>query len=104
VAVLMAGLAGPRFAAARAPATGRMTLTFTEHSPLGELEQVLRRLGALHPPTAKEKAQAEFDLAREPFDVFIPPNYRASVPHGLFVWIGVTDASPEWFDVLARHR
>ncbi len=46
----------------------------------------------------------EYDLASLSFEVFVPRSYHPDVPHGLFVWMGVTDVPPAWMDVLARHK
>jgi predicted esterase len=83
----------------------RLKLTFTEHNPLSERDLVCIRLGAtVVPPPPHPTLSAEFDLTTEPFDVIVPPGYRSTTPHGIFVWMGVTDPSPEWFDVLARQK
>jgi len=85
--------------------TGLLKLTFTERSPLSRLDQLSNRTGdGFERLTPSEVALAEYDLAKESFDVFVPPDYQPDVPHGLLVWVGVTEYSPEWLDVLPRHR
>jgi hypothetical protein len=89
---------------AEAPAsTGRLHLTFTERSPLSTLDVVLRRMDYTN-LAASAAASLEYDLTRLSFEVFVPPTYRPDAPHGLFVWLGVTDVSPTWLKVLARHK
>jgi hypothetical protein len=88
-------------APANAPAaTGRLRLTFSEHSPLSGMDTVLQRLDmADHPPDNLQNMA--YDLT---FDVFVPPNYTPNVPHGLLVWMGVSGFSAAWLDVLPRHK
>jgi len=82
------------------PATGWLHLTLTEHSPLSAPGEVLKRLDmADHPPENMES------LAYGPsFDVFVPPSYNPNAPHGLLVWMGMTEFSSAWLDALSRHQ
>ncbi len=96
--------AGSSGSPANTPAsTGRVHLTFAERSPLSALDVVTGRMemSSLSP---EGRASFEYDLARLSFEVFVPPTYKPDVPHGLFVWLGVTDISPAWLPVFARHR
>jgi len=61
-------------------------------------------MGAIKPPTETEIKEAEYDPAHEPFGAYISPAYKPDGTWGLFVWVGVTDPSPEWMQVLARHK
>ncbi len=89
---------------AKAPAaTGHLRLTFTERSPLSALDVVLRRMDYVN-MSAAAAASLQYDLARLSFEVFVPSTYKPDVPHGLFVWMGVTDVPPAWVNVLARHK
>lgn len=83
--------------------TGNLRLTFTERSPLSAIDVVLQRMDYANSSIELRKS-FEYDLAGLSFDVFVPRTYRADVPHGLFVWMGVTDVTPAWRNVLARHR
>jgi len=83
--------------------TGNLRLTFTERSPLSAIDVVLQRMDYANSSVELRKS-FEYDLAGLSFDVFVPRTYRADVPHGLFVWMGVTDAPPAWRNVLARHK
>ncbi len=104
VSVLMASATGSGGPPARMPAaTGRLHLTFTERSPLSAVEVVLDRTGYVN-PSPNVVASFEYDLAHLSFEVFVPPTYRPEVPHGLFVWMGVTDVPPVWLNALARHK
>lgn len=104
---LTCALAAPATASAApptaAPATGRLQLTFTQRSPLSASDVVPQRLDWAGLP-ASDLAQLEYDLGRESFDVVVPATYKPDVPHGLFVWMGVTEFSPEWLPVLARYK
>jgi len=102
----VAGSPGARPATAPA-ASGHQRLTFTERHPLSALDEVVRRLDVRFDTMAASDvalAKQEYDLANESFDVFVPTTYKPEVPHGLFVWVGVTPVSPEWFGVLSRHK
>jgi predicted esterase len=54
---------------------------------------------------SRDPKSIDYDVATEAFEVSVPPNYAKNGPaFGLFFWSGVTEFSPSWFDVLARHR
>lgn len=89
-------------ASATLPVPGRQRLTFTERSPYSEPNVVLGRMDYNRQTTALKTF--EYDLASLSFEVFIPRTYHPDVPHGLFVWMGVSDVPPAWMDVLARHK
>jgi predicted esterase len=82
--------------------TGLLHLNFAERSPYSEPNVVLSRMEYSRQST--DMRAFEYDLARLSFEVFVPRSYRPDVPHGLFVWMGVTDVPPAWRDVLARHK
>lgn len=87
--------------AAEFPTTpGHHTLQFAESALQSGAEEVKARLSAAEtaPP---------YDIAKEHFDLFIPPGYRAAEPFGLFIWIdaGPTPKMPAaWEAVLAKHK
>ncbi|MCY2953634.1 MAG: hypothetical protein NTU53_16895 [Planctomycetota bacterium] len=86
--------------------TGHLRLSFGERSPLSERDEVLRRIDANlrnMGPNA-DKASLEYDLATESFEVFVPLGYRPGVPHGLFVWTGVTEVPSAWQAIFSRHK
>jgi len=102
--VLGASTAGPDGASTKVPvSTCSLHLTFTERSPLSTIDVVLQRMDYANSSVELRKS-FEYDLAGLSFDVFVPRTYRADVPHGLFVWMGVTDVPPAWRNVLARHK
>ncbi len=107
-AVLILSLLAPAMPGAEsspgAHATGQFQLTFTERSPHSRTETVFKRMGRTNPPTATEIKDATYDPARDPFEVYVPPTYKADGSFGLFVWVGVSEASAEWLPVLARHK
>jgi dienelactone hydrolase len=89
---------------ARTPApTGPLRLTFTERSPYSATDLVLQRMGYSRQSIGNSKA-FEYDLSSLSFEAFVPRSYSPDVPHGLFVWLGVTDVPPAWVDILARHK
>jgi dienelactone hydrolase len=91
---------------AKPDATGHLHLTFTQRSPLSAPDVVIDRLDELRRGVTEANARKScaYELANESFDAVVPAGYRPSVPHGLFVWMGVTAPSPEWMQVLARHK
>jgi len=104
VLAFVASATSPTTSLTRAPTpTGRLHLTFAERSPLSALDVVLSRMD-MNSLSAKNAASLEYDLARLSFEVVVPPTYKPDVPHGLFVWLGVSDFSPAWLNVLARHK
>jgi hypothetical protein len=82
-------------------------LTFTERSPHSSFKEVCR---AMEIDAAffdrRDAAPGTYDLAKESFDVFVPPTYRPDAPHGLLVFLGARpEAFPrEWLDALRRNR
>jgi len=104
LALLSIGAAPAKAPVETAP-TGRMNLVFSERSALSYPEALAQRLGPyafvdIAHATPTEAARNEYDVTRESFDVVVPQGYRPDVPHGLFVWVGVTEYSPEWLEVL----
>lgn len=90
-------------------ATPKLPLKFTERSPLSSAaEQRARGAPAAIAPTMGRDGriitEPDHDLSAETFDVYVPSSYSPSTPYGLFVWMGVTEISPSWPDILARHR
>ena len=103
IAVFVAATSSCGGEPSKAPAaTGPLHLTFTERSPLSSADVVLQRMDLADQPGGAESLA--FDLASEPFEVFVPPTYRPELPHGLLVWMGVSEFSSAWLNVLARHR
>jgi predicted esterase len=84
--------------------TGRLTLTFTQRSALSSPGEARRRFTDESSGQGLPADLKDYDLADESFDVFVPPTYKPDVPHGLLVWVGVTEFDRQWFDVLARHK
>jgi predicted esterase len=84
-------------------ATGLLHLTFAERSPLSAMEVVLKRLEMTSLP-ADAQAAFGYDLSRETFDVFVPPDYKPNSPCGLFIWTGVSEFGSGWLEVLSRHK
>lgn len=104
LSVLAAPPAGGASPPAKAQAvTGHQHLIFTERSPLSALDVVLDRMGYTAVPPSS-RASFEYDLAHWLFEVYVPSTYRPEVPHGLFVWMGVTDVPLAWRNVLDRHQ
>jgi hypothetical protein len=89
----------------RSPQTGHFQIGFHDRSPLSCVEALRERADeTISSLTPSHLAHVEYDLEKESFDVWVPVDYQPNVPHGLFVWVGVTGASGEWLEVLARHR
>jgi predicted esterase len=85
------------------PTTGTSHLTFTERSPFSSGDVVCQRMDYTNQP-AGSALGLDYDLSSQTFEVVVPRSYRPEVPHGLLVWMGVSEFSPAWLDALARHR
>jgi predicted esterase len=103
IILVLAGYSSTLAAPPRPHATGELTLNFTERSPLTPLDTLLRRLD-YHDQPMPDRSVFEYDIAAEPFLVAVPTSYKPNIPHGLYVWTGVTHFSHEWLPVLARHK
>src|SRR4051794_10710406 len=105
ICLTVKAVAAPDVSNNSSPQTGRLRLAFSERSPLSDRPVLYKRIGALKPPPElKDGWIEESDLATEVLDVYVSPSYRARTPQGIFVWMGVADASPQWMDVLGRHN
>jgi hypothetical protein len=96
-------------AANAAPETGQLHLTFTEKSPNNHPDVIGRRAGFtahFYGATGAPPSHTEYDLSAAIFEVFVPPKYNASAPHGVFVFMspGAPKVMPTWLPVLTRHK
>ena len=88
--------------ATQPPATGELDLTFTQRSPLSDPKELARRLH-LKPADVKE----DYDLSQRPFKAYVPKNFDAAVPVGIFVYLGYKDTvatPPLWEPVLDKSH
>ncbi len=74
--------------------TGRQRLTFTERNPLSAMDTILQRMDMTN-LAADSRKVLEYDLSNLSFKAFLPAGYRSDVPHGLLIWTGVADFSPD---------
>jgi dienelactone hydrolase len=92
---------GPSFAVAQEVKLGeRGTIQFKESPPQNGAEQLRLRMSA-------KEAPGPYDVTKETFEILVPKDYKASEPHGLFIWIsaGATPNFPkEWEPVLAEKK
>lgn len=97
-ALLFAALA----VAGEAPRTGTYKTTFAERHPEGVWKRMALRIGGLDPKRTTEA----YDIAKEEFDVFVPPEYDGSVPYGLIVYTspGKGGGAGMYKAELIRHR
>jgi hypothetical protein len=88
------------------PGSGKQPITFSERSPLRTLDEIRARCDHAAYEIWHDPKSVDYDVSTESFEVVVPPNYSrgGSQKFGLFFWSGVTEFSPSWFDVLARHR
>ncbi len=99
------------------PSTGHFNQTFTERNPLSSAQEMSARTRldtrrwpegdtASFPGLPANWATRNWDyqLKNENFTVYVPESYNPKTPHGILVWTGVTQFSPDWFPVLARHK
>jgi hypothetical protein len=84
-------------------ATGRLHLTFTEHSPLSTLDTVLRRMD-MNNVAADFRKTLEYDLSKLSFEAVIPAGYKPDVAYGLLIWMGVADFPSAWLESMSRHK
>ncbi|HEX2970801.1 MAG TPA: PHB depolymerase family esterase [Tepidisphaeraceae bacterium] len=87
--------------------TGAFELRFDERSPQSELVKVAERMGVKTEALRQRAAEAEYDVTRESFDVYVPKAYTGQEAYGLVVWIspGATVGRPAgWNEVLDRHK
>jgi hypothetical protein len=78
----------------------RTTIQFLQSPPQIEPEQMKMRMHSQEMPGA-------YDVAKETFEILVPKDYKATEPHGLFIWISAsgTPAIPkEWEAVLAEKK
>ncbi len=78
----------------------RSTITFSESPPHSDALEIKLRLHAAETPPA-------YDVAKESFDILLPKNYRASEPHGVFIWISASDKPSipaDWEAALAEKK
>jgi hypothetical protein len=89
------------FAAAQAVVPGeRTTIQFAQSPPQIEAEQMQLRLHSKEMP-------GTYDVAKETFEILVPKDYKATEPHGLFIWVGASAAPSipkEWEAVLAEKK
>ena len=81
-------------------APGRSELRITNSPPQAEADEVKWRLHAQEDPPP-------FHVAREKFQLIVPPGYQHPEPWGLFIWISPSDKPviPEdWEPVLAARK
>jgi hypothetical protein len=77
-------------------------LTFTERSPLSAPKELARRL------VMKETEIApDYNLGQLPFKAYVPVNYDAATPVGIFVYLGYKNSvgtPPAWHPVLDKNH
>jgi hypothetical protein len=96
-----AGMCLPLLAASPDVKLGeRTTIQFAESPPQIEPEQMKMRLHSKEAPGA-------YDVSKETFEIVVPKDYKATEPHGLFIWISASAAPnipKEWEAVLAEKK
>lgn len=64
----------------------RGAIVISKSSVQSDAEQLKLRLHAVEDPPA-------YDVSKEVFDVIVPKSYKATDPHGLFIWISAGNSS-----------
>ena len=80
---------------------GAYQTSFDAHGPFSTVEVMAKRF------TLTDKSARDFDLSKETYEVFVPPDYDGSVPYGLVVFVSSGDkgSCPKGYqEVLAKHR
>lgn len=78
----------------------RFALQFSKSPPQGAAEQLKMRLHSAEIPGA-------YDVTKETYEVLVPPAYKKTEPHGLFIWISAGNdvkIAKEWEAVLAEKK
>ncbi|MGE5608774.1 MAG: hypothetical protein ACM359_05950 [Bacillota bacterium] len=102
--VLLAMTTGSRAAEIQ---TGNFQLQFSERSPFSELTKVAGRMGVQSNALRQRAAEAEYQLEKESFDVYVPKEYTGQETYGLLVWVspGTTVGKPPgWEGVLDKYK
>src|SRR5690242_15736708 len=76
--------------------------SFKEESPLAAPDALAKRLNF-----AARKNLETYELGKEQYDIYVPKNYSASVPHALLVWINAGDCGltpNEWYPTFDKHH
>lgn len=94
---------------ADAPRTGRYTTAFSEHSPMSTWPLFVERMGALYnlQKDQAEPSDAHYDLAQEPYDIYVPKSYDGSVPYGLIAYVNSGDGGGppgKYADICDKHK
>jgi hypothetical protein len=97
--------------------TGRFSTSFAEHHPLSASSAIMARMMSpsdLRATAAKIQQKLGgrlpehlYDIKAETFQVYVPEDYDASVPYGLFVYINAgNDGGPggDWLPLFKKHR
>lgn len=94
---------------ADAPRTGRYTTTFSEPSPMSLWPMFVERMGARFnlPKDQPEPTDSRYDLAQEPYDIYVPKSYDGSVPYGLIAYVNAGKGggpTGQYADICDRHK
>ncbi len=82
--------------------TGGFTATFTERSPLSTVHGITTRFR-----TELPNPPADYVIAEESFEVYVPPAYDGSEPFGLLVWINAGprgEPPTDYLPILDQHK
>jgi len=93
---------GPTNGPGPVPQTGLDTVTVMDRSPLSRIEALTARFR-----TELNTPSADYDLADESFEVYVPQGYDGTERFGLIVWVspGPNGAPPESFrPILDKHK
>jgi hypothetical protein len=96
-------------AAGEAPRTGRYTTTFSERSPFSSWAMFVERMGATYQlgKDSAEPRDATYNLAEEPYDLYVPKSYDGTVPYGLIAYVnsgGGGGPPGKYAEICDRHK
>ncbi|MBA3685384.1 MAG: hypothetical protein H0W72_09100 [Planctomycetes bacterium] len=91
--------------AAEPARTGHFTTTFSQRSPWSAWPELARRY-AWGSPDKPAPADTVYEIAKEPFDVYVPSSYDGTVPYGLVLYInsGKGGNTHQYASVMDRHK
>ena len=92
--------------------TGAYQLKIAERSRNSAIALICARMGwgnmeQVKAAALKDGADADYDLANETFEVYVPEKYTGDEPCGLFVWVSAGPTGrvhEQWIDVLDKHK
>src|SRR4051794_8969088 len=94
-------------AGAKEVRTGSFQIKIPQRRKDSDIPTLTARLGWGTMEEVKKAGESEYDLAKESFEMYVPPEYTGKEPYGLLVWVNPGPGGGvrrEWIDVLNKHK